>query len=35
MRFLAYLGLLSVTLLWLGILWAFAQDPRDFGTSAA
>ena len=29
MRFLTYLGLLSATLLWLGILWAFAQDPRD------
>ncbi len=29
MRFLAYLGLLSATLLRLGILWAFAQDPRD------
>jgi len=29
MRFLAYLGLLSATLLWLGILLAFAQDPRD------
>ena len=29
MRFLTYLGLLTATLLWLGILWAFAQDPRD------
>jgi hypothetical protein len=29
MRFLTYLGLLSATMLWLGILWAFAQDPRD------
>ena len=27
MRFLTYLGLLSATMLWLGILWAFAQDP--------
>jgi len=25
MRFLTYLGLLSATLLWLGILWAFAR----------
>jgi hypothetical protein len=29
MRFLTYLGLLSATMLWLGILWGFAQDPRD------
>lgn len=29
MRFLAYLGLLSATVLWLGILWVFAEDPRD------
>ena len=29
MRFLTSLGLFSATLLWLGILWAFAQDPRD------
>jgi len=29
MRFLTYLGLLSATMLWLGILWAFARDPRD------
>jgi hypothetical protein len=35
MRFLTYLGLLSATLLWLGILWAFAQDPDDLGASAA
>jgi hypothetical protein len=26
MRFLNHLGLLSATLLWLGILWAFAED---------
>ena len=29
MRFLTYLGLLSATMRSLGILWAFAQDPRD------
>lgn len=29
MRFLTYVGLLSATVLWLGILWAFAEDPRD------
>ena len=34
MRFLNYLGLLSATLLWLGILWAFAQDPRDLAAVA-
>ena len=34
MRFLTYLGLLSATLLWLGILWAFAQDPRDLAAFA-
>ena len=28
MRFLTYLGLLSATMLWLGILWGFAH-PRD------
>jgi hypothetical protein len=34
MRFLAYLGLLSATLLWLGILWVFAEDPRDLAAFA-
>jgi hypothetical protein len=34
MRFLAYLGLLSATLLWLGILWIFAEDPRDLAAFA-
>ena len=34
MRFLTYLGLLSATLLWLGILWAFAEDPRDLAAVA-
>ena len=33
MRFLTYLGL-SATLLWLGILWAFAEDPRDLAAVA-
>jgi hypothetical protein len=28
MRFLTYLGLLSATLLWLGILWAKAGTLR-------
>jgi hypothetical protein len=31
MRFLTYLGLLSATLLWLGILWIFAHEPSDLG----
>ena len=34
MRFLTYLGLLSATVLWLGILWTFAEDPRDLAASA-
>jgi len=33
-RFLTYLGLLSATLLWLGILWAFVEDPRDLAAVA-
>ncbi len=33
-RFLTYLGLLSATMLWLGILWAFAADPRDLAAFA-
>jgi hypothetical protein len=34
MRFLTYLGLLSATVLWLGILWASAEDPRDLAAFA-
>jgi hypothetical protein len=34
MRFLTYLGLLSATVLWLGILWVFAEDPRDLAAFA-
>lgn len=34
MRFLTYLGLLSATMLWLGILWAFAEDPCDLAAAA-
>jgi hypothetical protein len=34
MRYLTFLGLLSATLLWLGILWACAEDPRDLAAFA-
>jgi hypothetical protein len=34
MRLLTYLGLLSATVLWLGILWVFGEDPRDLAAFA-
>jgi hypothetical protein len=34
MRLLTYLGLLSAIVIWLGILWAFAEDPRDLAAFA-